>query len=79
MVDSAMSRTESEQKRIMRKIPTWPTDTLMPSVTFVSITDLERDVLDRKVFKDVEKSSWVHVSFEMSIQRTLLGLMETFF
>lgn len=41
MVDCAMSRTGSEQKRIMRKSPTWPTDTLMASVTFVSIGGLE--------------------------------------
>lgn len=47
MVDSAMSRTGSEQKRIMRKIPTWPTGTL----TFVSVGGLERDVSGRKVLK----------------------------
>lgn len=67
MVDSAMSRTGSEQERIMRKIPTWPTDTLMPSVTFVSIGGLEGDDLDRKVLKDVNSS------LKISIQRTSAG------
>lgn len=42
--DSAVSRTGSEQKRVTGKIPTWPTDTLMPSVTFVSIGGSEGDV-----------------------------------
>lgn len=49
--DSAVSRTGSERQRIVRTIPTWPTDTLMPGVTFGPIGGSERDVSDRKASK----------------------------
>lgn len=67
MVDCAMSRTGSEQKRIMRKSPTWPTDTLMPSVTFVSVGGLE----GQKSTRRRENST-----LKISIQRTLVGSVD---
>lgn len=71
MVDSATSRTGSEQKRIMRKIPTWPTGTLMASVTFVSIGGFRTRRFGQKSAQRRENSR-----LKISIQRRSVGSVD---